>query len=75
MSAFDSVVTWKKDGDPASFPACSRPDGTLVDLRDYDRAYPERWQAGLVSKGVPPHIVKAGLESSPVGFVLLTGGA
>jgi len=55
----------------AAFPAWVRPDGTLVDLRNYEKAFPAEWQAHLRAIGVPDPVMESARGSQPVGFALL----
>ena len=66
---YDKVVIWKDEhGHESVFPAWTRPDGTLVDLTDYEGCF--NIQA-LRKAGVREEVIQAACESKPLGYALI----
>lgn len=77
---FTHVVRFGTEQRPAYFPAWDRPDGTLIDLRLFERLQDrgdhvkpvQTYQpAKLREIGVPEFYVEAAAKSDPQGFVLI----
>lgn len=56
----------------SAFHAWQRPDGLLVDLRNYDKAFPSAWQDHLKRLGVPEPVLASARGSMPKGYALVT---
>jgi hypothetical protein len=62
----DCLIVWKDPkGFPSAFPAWDRNDGLLVDLRDYEGRFVEKW---LKDAGVPQPVIDSARDSKPQGY-------